>query len=236
MNHEGPASEMVTGMGEAIEHAYNLKGELVGPRNPDGPTTVGAHFSNTDADGNYVAAAPISNGADWFMQSLCSAHLEEKHQWGAGIGFEDDIFLTNEEWMTYEADVEAFVGLSAHAIDLSTKTDYALGSVTNGGFEKIVEVNPLHKDYVIIAISGYNGSFGDYDKVIEKRNNLYTRGDGNPYVKPQNIVPARIYIGKKGKMEDGTYHCLFSFLQKNLSLTQTQKIIKHLHMLVLKRF
>ena len=54
MNHDGPASAMVKGMGEAIEIAYNLKGELVGPRNPDGPTTSGAHFSNTDAAGNYV--------------------------------------------------------------------------------------------------------------------------------------------------------------------------------------
>ena len=154
MTHDGPASDMVKGFGEAIETAYNLKGELVGPRNPDGPTTVGAHYSNTDAEGNYVAGAPIENGADWLMQSLCSAHLEEKHQWGAGIGLEDDTFITNEEWMSYETDVEAFVGLSAHAIDLATKTDYAVGCMTNGGFEKIVEVNSLHKDYVIFSPSG----------------------------------------------------------------------------------
>jgi hypothetical protein len=38
--------------------------------------------------------------SDWTMQSLCSAHLAEKHMWGAGIGFEDDVFLTNEEWIT----------------------------------------------------------------------------------------------------------------------------------------
>ena len=154
MTHDGPASDMVKGFGEAIEHSYNLKGELVGPRNPDGPTTVGSHYSNTDAAGNYVAAAPISNGADWFMQSLCSAHLEEKHQWGEGIGLEDDVFITNEEWMSYLPDVEAFVGLSAHAIDLSTKTDYALGCFTNGGFEKIVEMNSLHSDYVMFSPSG----------------------------------------------------------------------------------
>ena len=50
---------------------------------------------------------------------------------------------------------------------------------------------------------GYNGSFGSYDKVIEKRNDAYSRPDNKPYVKPQNIVPARVYIGIKGKMEDG---------------------------------
>jgi len=105
MVHEGPASDMVKGFGEAIETAYNLKGELVGPRNPDGATTVGAQYSNTDAEGNYVATAPISNGADWFMQSLCSTHLELKHQWGEGIGLEDDTFITNEEWMSYMDDV-----------------------------------------------------------------------------------------------------------------------------------
>ena len=36
----------------------------------------------------------ISAQADWVMMSLCSAHLEEKHQWGAGVGVEDDLFLT----------------------------------------------------------------------------------------------------------------------------------------------
>ena len=145
---------MVKGFGEVIETAYNLKGELIGPRNPDGPTTYGAHYSNTDDEGNYVAAAEIRNGADWFIQSLCSAHLEEKHQWGEGIGLEDDTFITNEEWMSYASDAESFVGLSAHAIDLATKTDYALGCFTNGGFEKIVELNSLHEDYVIFSPSG----------------------------------------------------------------------------------
>ena len=77
---------------------------------------------------------------DWFYQSLCSAHLEEKHQWGAGIGVEDDLFITNEEWANFELDKE-FVGLSAHVLDLATKTLYATGSLTNGGFEKNVEVN-----------------------------------------------------------------------------------------------
>ena len=96
MNHDGAAFNMVKGFREVIHTAYNLKGELVGPRNPDGPTTVGAHFSNTDAAGNWVASARITNGADWFLQSLCSAHLKEKHQWGEGIGLEDNTFITNE--------------------------------------------------------------------------------------------------------------------------------------------
>jgi len=51
MSKDRPASDMVKGMGEVITKAYNLKGEPVGPRNPDGPTAYGAHFSNTDAEG-----------------------------------------------------------------------------------------------------------------------------------------------------------------------------------------
>lgn len=79
--------------------------------------------------------------SDWFFQSLCSAHLEEKHQWGEGMGVEDDLFITNEEWSNFELDKE-FVGLSAHILDLDTKSLYATGSLTNGGFEKIAEINP----------------------------------------------------------------------------------------------
>lgn len=52
-------------------------------------------------------------------------------------------------------------------------------------------------------ITGYNGNFGSYDAVIAKRNASYSRHDGKEYVKPENVVPARIYIGVKGKMEDG---------------------------------
>lgn len=44
-----------------------------------------------------------------------------------------------------------------HAIDLANKVDYAVGSVTNSGWEKIVEMNPMHTDYVILSLSGYNG-------------------------------------------------------------------------------
>lgn len=48
LNGSYPASEMVVGVGSMIESAVNLKGELVGPRNRDGPTTTGAHYGNTD--------------------------------------------------------------------------------------------------------------------------------------------------------------------------------------------
>jgi hypothetical protein len=64
---------------------------------------------STTAEGNYVVTEPPME-ADWFYQSFCSAHLEQKHQWGEGIGLEDDIFFTNEEWNTY-IEGSKFVGI-----------------------------------------------------------------------------------------------------------------------------
>jgi hypothetical protein len=202
MTHSGPAMDMIKGFGQVASVSYNLAGEKVGPRNPSGPTTSGAHFSNTAADGT-LAMEEAPSEADWLMQSLCSAHLEESHQWGPGMGFEDDIFLTNEEWMTYEEGKE-FVGLSAHAINLATGEDWAVGATTQTGFEKIVEMNPQSTDHVVLAISGYNGAYRGFTAELEGRAESYgTRPDGKDYAWPKDICPARIYIGVKGKMEDG---------------------------------
>ena len=98
-----------------------------------------------------------------------------------------------------------FVGISAHVIDLANQVDYAVGSVTVSGFEKIVEINPQHTDYVVLAVSGYNGAYNNGEAEVEARNAEYgARPDGSDYVNPKNICPARIYVGVKGKMEDGT--------------------------------
>lgn len=110
MNHEEAASEMVTGTGQMIQNVINLKGEPVGPRNGSSETPVGAHFTNTNADGKYtVIRTPAES--DWFIQSLCSASLDIHEQWGPGVGLVDDIFMTNEEWINYQIG-EDFVGLS----------------------------------------------------------------------------------------------------------------------------
>ena len=195
------ASEMVVGMGEMIETVYNLKGELVGARNGTEATTTGAHYGNTDASGKYVVVE-VPSEADWFYQSFCSAHMEQKHQWGKGIGSEDDIFLTNEEWHSYE-DGQMFVGIGAHAVDVHTKTAYAVGVFGQGGYEKIVEINSQHPDYVMYAMSGYNGAFDGFSAVLEARNKKFNRTDGKDYVWPNNIVPFRFYVGVKGLCEDG---------------------------------
>ncbi|CAB9514235.1 WGS project CAID00000000 data, contig chromosome [Seminavis robusta] len=264
MNNADAASTMVTGAGEMIENVINLKGEPVGRRNGESPTSMGAHFANTDANGTYAMLKMVAE-ADWFLQSLCSAHLEQQHQWGPGIGLEDDIFLTSEEWSNYALD-QLFVGLSVrklchtivlesgqqrqaisftranstslfpihvsstyapqgHALDIQTKTLYALGGITQGGFEKIIEVNPQNPDYIILAISGYNGPFDINDHVpdklypenmIEARNVEYgPRADGNNYTFTKDIVPFRIFVGVKGKLEDGSEAPADDFLARN---------------------
>ncbi|CAK0825224.1 unnamed protein product [Prorocentrum cordatum] len=198
-----PASSMVKGAGELIQFAYNLRGELVGPRNRTGPTTVGAFESNVDVDGNYALYAPPADGgvsqreADWTMMSLCSAQLVEKEMWGAGNGFVDDIFLTNEEWQQIASDT-SLVGLPAHAIDIATKTAHSWAP-TVSGFEKPSQFNADSTEYVAIAISGYNGAFGSEDYMLANKKAMYgTRPDGTDWVWPENICPSRIYIGRKG--------------------------------------
>eukprot|EP00406_Dinophysis_acuminata_P007158 CAMPEP_0179231102 /NCGR_PEP_ID=MMETSP0797-20121207/11171_1 /TAXON_ID=47934 /ORGANISM="Dinophysis acuminata, Strain DAEP01" /LENGTH=764 /DNA_ID=CAMNT_0020938181 /DNA_START=98 /DNA_END=2392 /DNA_ORIENTATION=+ len=212
-SHNESAEGMVKGAGNLITNAYNLKGDLVGPRAASGCTQF-PHYSNTDPSGCNDGWNTIMNGnvsllgdeavpppeqADWVMQSLCSAHLEEKHQWGAGIGVNDDLFITNEEWTTYVAG-QNYTGLPAHVIDLATGNTYATGVFTLGGFEKIVEVNCGHPDYVCFSPSGYNGNFGITQEEGEaaRKNAMGKRPDGTDYVWTQNVVPARLYIGKKG--------------------------------------
>jgi hypothetical protein len=214
MKHDQSAASMVTGVGELVHTAYNLRNELVGAREPNAslPTSYGAHFGNTDPEGFWVTGGQSTDGvgnalpseADWIYASLCSAHLEEVHQWGPGEGVEDRLFLTNEEWTLLADDPASYVGLSAHVVDTATKTAYAAGVFTMGGFEKIVEIKSGHKDYTAWAISGYNGHFGDYPTLVQKRNDAYgKRTDGMPYVKPKNIVPTRVFVGKKGLNEKG---------------------------------
>lgn len=153
MTSSKPASSMVTGAGQHIKKAFNLRGEPLGRRNRDGPTAVGAHLSNTNAEGLWIVGSEPRIEYDWFYQSLCSAHMEEAHQWGEGIGFKDDLFITNEEWHIYNND-ETFVGNSVHVLDVATDTIWAVGSFSLGGFEKECELNSQHPDYVMVGISG----------------------------------------------------------------------------------
>ena len=108
-----------------------------------------------------------------------------------------------------------FLLFQFHALEIATKTAYALGSTGHGGYEKLSEINPQHPDYVILALSGYNGAFDGYSAALEARNAHYTRSDGMNYTWTRDIHPARIYVGIKGKMEDGSDAPADDFLARN---------------------
>ena len=96
-----------------------------------------------------------------------------------------------------------------------------------GGFEKLVEINPMSSDYVILGVSGYNGNFDIRDlavkgdsfipqNIIDLRNAEYgPRDDGKNYTYPKDVVPFRIYVGVKGKLEDGSDAMEDDFLARN---------------------
>ena len=157
------ASHMVVGAGQHIKKAYNVKGEPIGRRNRNGPTKVGAHYGSTNAAGDYVVMGSRNNpnmelsfprtDYDWHYQSFCSAHMEEAHQWGPGIGFEDDLFMTNEEWHNYDPN-NTFFGCTYHCLDLAHDTIYAVGAMSASGFEKSADINPMNPNYVMLAMSG----------------------------------------------------------------------------------
>ncbi|OLQ13327.1 Splicing factor U2af small subunit B [Symbiodinium microadriaticum] len=214
------AQSMVKGAGNAVTTAYNLRRELVGPRNRawDGlqATRSNVHESNVDVHGNYIvgSTAKAPSKADWLMQSLCSAHLEVRHQWGNGKGVEDDLFITNEEWIIYP-ESSLPIGLPVHVLNLATGELWATAAFTLGGHEKVVEVNSGHQGYVAFVPSGYNGAFGiSRGAVLDARNSLYSRTDGNPYVWPQDIVPTKLYIGKKNTDKEGNADSI-DFLARN---------------------
>eukprot|EP00930_Biecheleria_cincta_P082155 TRINITY_DN7180_c0_g1_i2.p1 TRINITY_DN7180_c0_g1~~TRINITY_DN7180_c0_g1_i2.p1 ORF type:complete len:807 (-),score=143.12 TRINITY_DN7180_c0_g1_i2:210-2318(-) len=207
MSHDESAEHMVKAAGDVITGAFNLNGKLVEPRNKTG-CTAQPHYSNTDPNGcglwHEINNVPAPEQADYVLQSLCAAHLEERHQWGQNLGVEDNLFITNEEWIEYVGGSN-YVGIPAHVIDLATGHMHATGVFTLGGFEKIVEVNCGVEGYVCFSPSGYNGNFGVPSKTDEaaRKNALGKRPDGTDYVYPQDIVPGRLYIGKKGYNAQG---------------------------------
>jgi hypothetical protein len=111
-------------------------------------------------------------------------------------------------------------------LDIQTKTLYALGGLTMGGFEKMVEINSQNPDYIILGVSGYNGAFDIDDHVpnevllpqniIDARNAEYgPRADGKNYTFTRDINPFRFYVGVKGKLEDGSAAPADDFLARN---------------------
>jgi len=209
------AYSMVVDSGEAIETIYNLKREKIGKRSRTGAASSSPHHSNVNLKGEYIVVKTPTK-ADWLMQSLCSAHLAIKHQWGSGLGVEDKLFITNEEWISYVDSATGLIGLPVHVLNLESKELYAISTFSLGGHEKVVNVNTGSTAFVGFVPSGYNGNFGGkgLPQVVASRNKQYNRTDGKPYVWPQDIVPTRLYVGKKRADKDGNLDST-SFLARN---------------------
>jgi hypothetical protein len=80
---------------------------------------------------------------------------------------------------------------------MNTKQMFAIGAFGMGGYEKIIEFSCGVAGYICYSLSGYNGNFGD-KTLLTQKNAAGKRSDGSDWVWPQDIVPARVYVGIKG--------------------------------------
>jgi hypothetical protein len=74
----------------------------------------------------------------------------------------------------------------------------------------------IHVLTLFFCSLGYNGDFTGNSAVLQARKDEYgMRPDGEEYVWSENIVPFRIFVGVKGKMEDGSTAPADDFLARN---------------------
>ncbi|NBT40434.1 MAG: hypothetical protein EBT20_08280 [Alphaproteobacteria bacterium] len=92
------AADMFLESGHLFDTIYNVFGEVVDGKNDDA-TDLSAKWGNqTLPTGELVDfSQPLTEG-DFFFQSFCGAFLETANKYGDGIGFEDNVWLTAEEW------------------------------------------------------------------------------------------------------------------------------------------
>lgn len=205
-------ADIVKGSGFLFDTLYNVFGEVV-----DGKDKVGKDLSKkwgnqTLPDGTYVefgSAVVQSNKttkdmrlteADFHFHSFCGSWYEQAEKYGDNIGFADNVWFMAEEWNMGKAyfgstdQANDTMGLASMVIDVANKTAYTVPVLGQGGYEKILPINPGHEDYVVMVLSGYN-----HDK----------------------SAPNRIYIGIKDKLADGnainynTASARDSFLARN---------------------
>ena len=189
-------ADIVKGSGFLFDTLYNVFGEVVDGKN-SGPNDLSAKWGNqTKPDGTYVefgSAVPQSGGrpakdmrlteADFHFHSFCGSWFEQANKYGSNIGFANDVWFMAEEWnmgSSYfgsAATANDTMGLASMVVDVANKTAYTIPVVGQGGYEKLLPINPGHEDYVALVLSGYN-----HDK----------------------SAPNRIYIGIKDKLADRT--------------------------------
>ena len=72
--------------------------------------------------------------------------------------------------MTCDNSPNLFVGISSDAVGIATKTAWAVGTFSFGGFEEIVEIDSQHLDCAMFALPGHNGDFTGTDEILAAHN------------------------------------------------------------------
>jgi len=175
LNNSNAANTMVEGSGHLFHTIYNQFGEVVQPRAQGGTWGNQTLPNGTVVDFN--DDHKLTEG-DFFFQSFCGAFYEPAHKYGKGIGLEDDVWITAEEWNIQQmfegtgVDTNDTLGLASVVVDIANETAYTVPALGQSGYEKIMPINPGHSDYVLMVMAGYNHD-----------------------VEP---TPLRLYVGKKG--------------------------------------
>ena len=174
LNNNDTASGMVINSGKLFDTIYNQFGEVVKAK-ADGGLWGNQTLPNKQLI-NFNDKYKLTK-ADFFFQSFCGAWYEQANKYGQGIGFNDDIWLTAEEWnikrmfenTNYTSDDT--LGLASIAVDIKNRTAYTVPALGQSGYEKIMPINSKHEDFVVMVLAGYNHG-----------------------VEP---APLKIYVGKK---------------------------------------
>ena len=186
MGNNESAKSMVKGSGKLFNTVYNGFGEIVSTPSHDPSQLAGKWGNQTRPDGTLVqfkSEFKLSQ-ANYFFQSFCGAWYEQANQYGEGMGFADDVWLTAEEWEigrmfpAGSSDSAATLGLASVVVDIANETAYTAPALGQTGYEKLIPINPGHKDYVVIVAAGYNHG--------------------------QEPAPNRIYVGMKNRAADGS--------------------------------
>ncbi len=182
LNNGESAEGMVKGSGKLFNRIYNVFGDEV--------VRGGVWGNQALPDQTIVPFLPkyqLTN-ADFFLQSFCGSWYEQANKYGDGIGLADDVWLTAEEWeigrmftgskKTGGKESAKTMGLASVVVDVKNQVAYTAPALGQTGYEKLMPINPQHKDYVVIVGAGYNHN--------------------------QEPAPLKIYVGMKDRLADGS--------------------------------
>ena len=182
LNNGESAEGMVKGSGKLFNRIYNVFGDEV--------VKGGVWGNQARPDQSIVPFLDkyqLTN-ADFFLQSFCGAWFEQKNKYGEGIGLADDVWLTAEEWeigrmftgskKTGGKESAKTMGLASVVVDIENQVAYTAPALGQTGYEKLMPINPQHKDYVVIVAAGYNHG--------------------------QEPGPLKVYVGLKDRLADGS--------------------------------